>query len=191
MRERSGQGGLRIMENIWNSVMEWGSRLSREARPLCGGCYEWRWSRPPVVWLRHRFFLGVSHCLCTPASFLHWETFYWTNLLRSYCVQLDKKISYIEWKKKKREMFLLFCLDFLLGLIFDMDPGHCNFLLTSYHELFCLNMFLNSQHVFFTVLVSSLSSFITDCIFHLLYVPILTLHCLQYYYCCSVCILLL
>lgn len=123
---RSGQGGLGIMENIWNGMVEWRGRLAE--KPSCV-----RWvlvnERETVhLWFdfRHKSFLSVSHSSCVPVFFLHWETFYWTNLLRSWYVQLNKNIIYIEWKRKGKR-FLSFCLDFLLGLIFDMDLGHCTF----------------------------------------------------------------
>lgn len=46
---------------------------------------------------------------------------------------------------------------------------------------------LNSRLFSPKLLLFSVSSFITDGTFHLLYFPTLAMRCLQYYYCCSVC----
>lgn len=96
------------------------------------------------------------------------------------------EVSVFNWTEsyftlKKGKTFLLFCLDFLVGLTFDMDPGHCNFLQTSYHGLSCLKMFLNSQHFSPSIFSSSPGSLLQT-VFFICYVsPLLTVLLLLFY----------
>lgn len=126
------------MENIWNSLAEWRSWLSREARLCVLGAVNG----------------GEEACSPEPSYGFHIANTCQPNFLPSLgslLLNWSLEVSMFNWTEsyftlKKGKMFLLFCLDFLVGLMFDMDPGHCNFLQPSYHGLSCLKMFLNSQH---------------------------------------------
>lgn len=166
------------------SSQSWG-RLSK----LCEmGAGEWGWDWPPAVWLQTQI-LPVLPCWCIPAFFLHWETFYGTYLLRSWYVQLDKKVFYTEWKRK-RKVFLVLLLRFCTWAYLWHGSRPLSFLLTSYHGFFCLNTFLNFI-TFFSIFFLLCELFYYWLYFPCYIFPVLTLRCLQCYYRCSVCISLL